>query len=315
MLNENFADKYFPQSINELPYDERFKKVLNHFIDINMIKLILINENNYSKNMVIQTLLKTLDVSSSDILNINSFRDQGVNNIRYEIKLFSQTPCVEKGKKRVLVIEDIESYTETIQKLFINNIDKWSNNLNIIITCNNIYSVDESLASRLIPLTIPITHNDTMREIIHNIIQAEKLLISEDIIDLIINISDNNLQSVFHILLKCALLQMTTPVTLDLVKQSCTMINIEMLNKYISLIRDKDVQGGYIHLLKMVENGHSVIDILNEIYIYIKTTSRLNEEEKYKSFKIVSEYIITFITVHEEELELLLFTKDMTKIL
>jgi len=66
--------------------------------------------------------------------------------------------------------------------------------------------------------------------------------------------------------------------------------------------------------MSIIENGYSVLDILNKIYKFIKKTNLLEEEEKYKCFKIVSSYIVVFTTIHEEEIELLLFSQDISSI-
>ena len=84
---------------------------------------------------------------------------------------------------------------------------------------------------------------------------------------------------------------------------------------YFELLRENNVWDAYNHLLQVLENGYSVIDVLNELYFFVKTTDILSEKEKYSCFKIISDYIVTFITIHEEELELLVFTKDLTSIL
>jgi DNA polymerase III delta prime subunit len=215
----------------------------------------------------------------------------------------------------MLIIEDIELYSDNIQKLFINNIDKWSKNINVIITCNNLYNMNESLTSRLLPITIPVVTKSTIRSIIERICGKEHIKLSKDNIDLIITLSENNLLSVFHILQKCALLQETVSLDEEIIKISCTIINIEKIKGYFNIVKSKKINEGYNYLLDIVENGYSVIDILNELYFFVKITNILNEEEKYKCFKIISAYIVNFITVHEEELELLILTHDLTKIL
>lgn len=311
MLNQSFIDKYSPKTIRELPFDITFNSIIENFINMNLLRIIFVSDNNFSKNIVIKTIINSLDVADDDVLLVNQFKDQGVSNIRYEVKLFSQIP---KPKKRLLIIEDIETFTDNIQKLFINNLDKWSNNLNVIITCNNIFNVDQALASRLLPISIPSITKDTVRTLMNDIIIRENIIVDEKIKDTLLTLTDNNLQSMFFMLQKCYLFQMENQLTERIVKDSCTMINNDTFKQYIDLIKSGDYQKGYKYLLHIINNGHSVIDILNEIYLFVKITESLNEEEKYKFFKIISNYIVTFITIHEEELELLIFSQELTEI-
>ena len=315
MLCQTFLEKYSPTTIDSLPYESKFTTILRNFIDINLLQLILVSDNTFSKNIVINSIINTMHIAKRDILFLSNFKDQGVSNIRSEIKLFSQIAKTNSNAKRMLIIEDIESYSDNIQKLFINNIDKWSKNINVIITCNNLYNMNESLTSRLLPITIPVVTKSTISTLIQNICEKENIRLSKDNIDLIITLSENNLLSVFHILQKCALLQETVSLDEEIIKISCTIINIEKIKGYFNLVKSKKISEGYNYLLEIVENGYSVIDILNELYLFVKITNILNEEEKYKCFKIISAYIVNFITVHEEELELLILTHDLTKIL
>ena len=313
MLNDNFETKYFPKSLRELPLDIKFIEILEKCIQNNILQILLISNNEHLKLMILETIIGTLSIPKSDQLYLSQIKDQGVTNIRTEIKQFSQTPS--PFRKKILVIDDIHMFSENIQKLFINNIDKWSENIYIVVTCNNVYSVDECLVSRLFPLYIPDLKNTTLLCEIDKICDAENIQIDSELKQYIIQISEQNLQTIYHILQKCKLLQIDEVITKDLLKQSCTLINYDEMTNYFTLAKKGELKEGYEYLLTITEKGYSVMDILNEMYVFIKITKILTEEEKYKCCKIISSYIVHFITIHEEELELLLFTDEIIKVL
>ena len=313
MLNDNFETKYFPNSLRELPLDIKFIEILEKCIKNNILQILLISNNDHLKLMILQTIIKTLDIPRSEQLYLSKIKDQGVTNIRTEIKQFSQTPS--PFRKKILVIDDIHMFSENIQKLFINNIDKWSENIYVVVTCNNVYSVDECLVSRLFPLYVPEMNNDTLLNEINKICHAENIQIDSALKEYIIQISEQNLQTIYHILQKCKLLQIDEVITKDLLKQSCTLINYDEMTNYFTLAKKGELKEGYEYLLTITEKGYSVMDILNEMYVFIKITNIITEEEKYKFCKIISSYIVHFITIHEEELELLLFTDEIIKVL
>ena len=313
MLNENYATKYFPQTLNDLPLDDKFIHILRKCIINNILQILLVGDDDYIKAMTLQTIIKTLQIPRSEQLFISQIKDQGVTNMRYEIKHFSQTPS-PSGKK-ILVIDDIHMFSDNIQKLFINNIDKWSKNTFIIVTCNNLYSVDECLVSRLFPLYIPEIKSEILLEKINKICNIENIAINKEQQEFIIKIAETNLQTIYHILQKCKLLQYDKEINFELLKQTCTLIHIDEMTHYFNIAKQGKLKEGYEYLITISEKGYSVLDILNELYLFIKITNLLNEEEKYKSCKIISSYIVHFITIHEEELELLLFTQEIIKIL
>ena len=60
---------------------------------------------------------------------------------------------------------------------------------------------------------------------------------------------------------------------------------------------------------------YSVIDILDNLYLFIKINEKLNENEKYNIIKIISKYIVIFYNFHEDEIELSFLTYDLISLL
>ena len=85
-----------------------------------------------------------------DILVINSLKEQGIQYYRTEVKTFCQTRCSIQGKKKIVILDDIDNINEQSQQVFRNCIDKYSNNVHFISSCSNIQKVIDSLQSRKI---------------------------------------------------------------------------------------------------------------------------------------------------------------------
>jgi len=304
------AEKYTPQKIIDLPIDPSHIQLFNLFIRINRIHLLLISDSDFLKTTTINAHLKELNKKEEDILYISKIKDQGSTNIRYETKIFCQSPS--KHGKKILIIDDIHNYSESIQKLFVNCIDKWGKNISIFVTCNTIYNVDEILATRLFPIHINKISRSYISNLVKTICSSESIDLDEDIQNIVVSLSESNIQTLFHILEKCRLLQKSVEITADILNNCCTLINYDDLSMYFNLVKKNEVYKGYLHLMGIIENGYSVLDILNEIYKFIRVTQILTEEEKYKCFKVVSFYIIVFTKIHEEEIELLLFSQEIS---
>ena len=67
-------------------------------------------------------------------------------------------------------------------------------------------------------------------------------------------------------------------------------------------------------ILKLIDEGYSVIDILDNYFIYIKVTNNLNEKIKYKIIILICKYITNFYNLHEDEIELVFFTNNLIKL-
>jgi hypothetical protein len=56
------------------------------------------------------------------------------------------------------------------------------------------------------------------------------------------------------------------------------------------------------------------MDILDNYFIFIKNTHMLTEEQKYNIIPIICKYITIFHNIHEDEIELSLFTNNLINI-
>jgi len=74
------------------------------------------------------------------------------------------------------------------------------------------------------------------------------------------------------------------------------------------------VQG--IQLMRgIVANGYSLVDIFDAFFKFIKGTEELSEPEKYSCSQLLCRYITIIHTMHEETIEIVLFTNALYKIL
>ena len=80
-MKDSLSHKYVPATIESLPYDDAFKFILQKLIAIDILKVVLVGNETFSKNMIINTIIKSLNLSERDVLNVNNFKDQGVSNI------------------------------------------------------------------------------------------------------------------------------------------------------------------------------------------------------------------------------------------
>ena len=101
-------------------------------------------------------------------------------------------------------------------------------------------------------------------------------------------------------------------VTLELAMAVCTNISFQEFINYIDACKSDEGLVRAVELLySLFDRGYSVMDILDTFFLFVKTTSILNETEKYAIIPIVCKYITIFNDVHEDEIELALFTNNV----
>ena len=84
---------------------------------------------------------------------------------------------------------------------------------------------------------------------------------------------------------------------------------------FISCARNNKLHESRDILHSIHDDGYSVVDIFDFLFYYIKQSSHINEDEKYKLIIIISKYITVINNIHENKIELDLFTNEIMDIL
>ena len=314
-----FIHKYQPLYLKEFGQDNEVVKILKTLILIDNLNILLIGDMASGKTSFLNAIIReyyngyTYKDYDENILYINSLKEQGINYYRTDVKTFCQTCSNIKNKKKIIVLDDIDLINEQSQQVFRNCIDKYSHNVHFISSCSNIQKVIESLQSRFTIIKIKQLKRENLINIINNIKLSENIEIVEDAQNFIINISNNTVKILINYMEKFKLLN--EKITLNLAIQLCSNISFFIFEEYTTLILNKKLKEAINLIYEIYDKGYSVMDILDNYFIFIKNTNILNEEQKYKIVPYMCKYISIFHNIHEDEIELALFTNNLIDIL
>jgi DNA polymerase III delta prime subunit len=248
-----------------------------------------------------------------NVLYINSLKEQGINYYRTDVKTFCQTCSNIKGKKKIVVLDDIDLINEQSQQVFRNCIDKYSHNVHFISSCSNIQKVIESLQSRLTILRVQTLKREDLKVVINKIKAAENIQITEDAENFIINISNNTVKILINYMEKFLLLRQ--PITFELANMLCSNISFIIFEEYTNYVIKGELKNAISLIYDLVDKGYSVMDILDNYFMFVKSTNTLSEEQKYNIIPCICKYITIFHNIHEDEIELSLFTNNIIQLL
>ena len=314
---DTIINKYKPYYIKDFHMNEDFCTILKVLINIDDLNLLLIGGPSSGKTSFLYALireyygLKTTDtLPETNIMFINNLKEQGINFYRNEMKTFCQSHSSIHGKKKMIIIDDIDTINEQCQQIFRNYIDKYNNNVNFISACSNIQKIIESIQSRTHILKINSLSNKAVKDIMDNIIINENIKVDNSIKDYILDISENSIRNVINNLEKLYIIE--KQISLDTFKKMSSNISFQKFQDYILAFRSNDSLNNPIKILyDIYDYGYSVIDILDYFFVFIKKTQLLNETQKYKIIPIICKYITIFHNIHEDVIELALFTNEL----
>jgi len=314
-----FVNKYQPLYFNDYGKDHEIIKILKALVTMETLNILLIGDIASGKTSLLNTLIREYynDYSPKDyeenVLYINSLKEQGINYYRTDVKTFCQTCSNIKNKKKIVVLDDIDLINEQSQQVFRNCIDKYSHNVHFISSCSNIQKVIESIQSRLTIIKIIPLKRENLYEIIDKIKTNENIEIDKEAEDFIINISNNTVKILINYMEKFKLLN--EHITLKLAVSLCSNISFFLFEEYTLLIKNNKLKEAIDLIYEIYDKGYSVMDILDNYFLFIKNTNILNEDQKYNIIPFICKYISIFHNIHEDEIELALFTNNLMKIL
>jgi len=196
-----FVNKYKPYYITDFFLDEINMKVINALIELNDLNLILIGAECAGKTSLMHAIIrnyygldKTATFPEHNIMFINNLKEQGIQFFRNEMKTFCQSQSNIRGKRKLIVVDDIDSINEQSQQVFRNYMDKYSNNVQFISACTNIQKVNESLQSRLHILKIDKLQRKHLELTLEKIITIEKLDIDPESRNFMLSICNDSVR-------------------------------------------------------------------------------------------------------------------------
>lgn len=315
----SLINKYKPIQLDDFENNKHIINILKTLILIDDLNILLIGNICSGKTSLLNCIIKeyysgfSQNEYNKNILYINSLKEQGINYYRYDVKTFCQTCCTINNKKKLVILDDIDLIGNQSQQVLRNCIDKFHKNVNFICSSSNIYKVIDSIQSRLNIFKIKLFSRENLEILMKKICLNENIIMTQETENFILNISNNNIKILINYLEKFKLLN--KKIEYENAIELCSNISFLTFEKLTKLIIQKDLILSIKLINSIYENGYSVIDILDNYFIYLKSCDFLDDNQKYNILPYICKYISIFHNIHEDEIELALFVNNLIKII
>ena len=316
-MNTQFLKKYQPLFFKDFTIDKEYIELLNTLNKMDSLNILLVGNNGSGKTSILYATIREYynmkEIPSNNVLLINNLKEQGISYYRTEVKTFCQTPSLVPHKKKFIILDDIDFINEQSQQVFRNCIDKYSHNVHFLASCSNTQKVIESIQSRCTIIKLTPISQAYLKIILKKIKNAEKLSITDKAENFILNICNNSIRLLINYLEKFKLLNI--PIDEKKVKEICTNISFYEFENYTKAwYKEKNLKKSIKLIYSIYNKGYSVMDILDSYFSFIKITNIIDEPVKYKIIIFILKYIAVFHTLHENDIELIIFTNELLKI-
>jgi len=290
--------------------------VLKILMEMDDMNVLLVGGLNSGKTTMLYALVreyyglaKDASISENNVLFINNLKEQGIQFFRNEMKTFCQTHCSVPGKKKVIMIDDIDGINKQSQQVFRNYIDKYKSHVCVISSCSNLQKVVESLQSRLHIVRIHPPSPKKIEGVLDTIVREEVILIDRDCREYLLERANGNVCNIVNNLEKLLIYASNgVIISKDVCEKLCSTISFHQFELYLDALITGDLRRAVSIIYGLYDYGYSVIDILEYFFEFVKSTELLDEGLKYRLAPHICEYISVFHSVHENSVELAIFT-------
>lgn len=206
-----WSEKYKPNNLNDIIGLNNIKTLIYKCLEKkNSPHLLLYGPSGTGKTLILKLFIKAyygnfIDKNNDMILELNSNDERGIKIVREKINTFSKksisTYYNNKGIfHKLVILHDAETITNDAQTSLRRCIETNSKITRFIIICNDKSKIIEPIASRCCQYYFaPFKNNDILNKL-NYIIKNETIDINSEIIDNIINMSDNDIRKAINML-------------------------------------------------------------------------------------------------------------------
>ena len=307
-------NKYKPRSLDEMFLDTYLLDFLKNLIDSSNLNILITGENESGKTLLSHLLIQeyykneAIIEINKNVLIINTLKEQGIQYFKNDLKIFFQTKSTLIHKKKTIIIDNIDLINENCQMILKEYIENYPN-VNFILTITNYQKLIDNLQSCLLTIKIKKPSYEYLNNLLNNIVEKENIQIEEDSKEFLLTISNYSYKVLINYCEKIKLLNV--PIHLSNILRITTNIHFYSFEKLDKLLKEKQIYEAIKNSLQIIDDGYSVIDFLDNYYLFVKITNLLSEERKFEIIKLICKYIMVFYNIHEEEVEIALFIKNV----
>ena len=284
-----WTDKYIPKRLDDIVGQDRNIKCLKILSKLKKVPHIIVSgRSGIGKTLAIKCFIKELGIKN--VLDLNITEDiRKINIIKNKIYNFID----QKLDRKIILIDDCDILNIQTQFLIKSIIEKGRDNLIVIMICNEIENMIETMQTRSIVLKFTKIDDKDIYDFLKIICDKEKIRINKEVLETIVLCSSGDLRKAINCL-------QTVCVTYSEYKQITKENVFEVLDipqpKIIKeIILDNNYKNMVDKLNSILDMGYSVNDIISS-FLNVVTSMDIEIDKK---MKYITEITFTDIKINE----------------
>jgi len=259
-----WTDKYQPKKLDDIVGQDVNIKKLKILSKLKNIPHMIVSGNSgIGKSLAIKCFME--EIKPSKILDINITEDiRKINIIKSKIYNFIE----QKLDKKVILIDDCDILNIQTQFLIKSIMEKSKSNLTIIMICNQLENVIETIQSRSIVLKFKKIQQEDIYTFLKQICKSQNISLNQEVIETIIMCSSGDMRRAINCLQTiCITYNNHEQLTKDDV---FNVLDVPQPRVIANIINDGSYKSMINKINKVLQLGYSSNDIIVSFFNVVK---------------------------------------------
>jgi replication factor C small subunit len=204
-----------------------------------------------------------------NLINFKEFNasdNRGIDVVRKEIKQYVSTRPIGKGVEfKIIFLDEADALTNDAQSALRRTMEKYTSTCKFILGCNYSTKIIEPIQSRCAVFRFKGISKSEMSKRLLYIADKEELILSDEVLDAINYISENDMRKAINSLETASL--MGKNISIETIYKCSGMAHPDEIIRLLTLALKGNFKGSLAMLdILLIEQGYSSLDIINQIF-------------------------------------------------